>query len=129
MEKSKCPHPRLNLYGDERLSRFLFEEKHFDSQQAFKPPANLKFSVFRTSKSSEASIWHIGDTFVAAPIGRPILGRADLAAQIYSDHKLQFEPNGKPQTRHTNILGWNSDKPQDLEKRAALALAATWIRR
>lgn len=124
-----CPHPRNNLHENERVSRFIFDEKHLrtKSQAAFRPNKELKFSIYRTTKLQEHKIWGIGNEYVAYAVGKPIIGRADISASAYYESALHFDPNGKPHTRHADVLGWNTNKPDDLERRMRLAMTAQWI--
>lgn len=126
MDSIKCPHPRNLVCKDERISRFIFDEKHLrtKSQATFIPPKSLKFSTYRTTRKEENEIWQIGEEYVSKTRGLPIVGRVDLSASAYTDRSLSFEPDGIPHTRHTNIVGWNTNKPDDLERRIKLAMAA-----
>jgi hypothetical protein len=126
MTDKPCGHPRKIVFGSERLTRFVFDSKYLQgmNQAIFKVGHTLKFSTYRTTRNSEAQIWAIGKKHVET--NKPILGRVDLAATSYTENNLQFEPNGKPHTRHNDVIGWNTNKPDDLEKRMALAQLGAW---
>ncbi|HAX90642.1 MAG TPA: hypothetical protein DCY07_00330 [Rhodospirillaceae bacterium] len=126
MTKSTCPHPRNIVAPNERLSRFIFDPAFIKgnvSQSIFKPPKNLTFSTYRTTKINDAAIWHIGDKYVAPP-NKPVLGRVDLLAVDYQNEGLGFIPNGIPHPRHADVVGWNTNKPDDHAKRVSLAMKA-----
>ena len=127
-----CRHPRKYISPKERLSRFLFDEAHVFKngdikQAAFSPNKDLKYSVYRTSRSSESEIWVIKSEQVddRRTDGKKSIGRFDILAEAFITSNLQFDPNGKPHTRHANVVGWNSNKPDDLQKRQELAKLAS----
>ena len=127
----KCPHPRSYVASQEKLTRFVYEQSHIKNnrvkQQVFYPGRDNALSVYRTNEISAQQIWHLCDAYVDGlrGDGKKAYGRAELSAKIFTDLGFTFNPDGKPHTRHTNVLGWNTHKPDDLEKRNLLALAAT----
>ena len=126
MEKT-CPHPRFYVDSGEKLTRFVYEESHIKkrvTQHVFKQGEDNTLSVYRTNDISPKNIWDICVKYVDGERsdGKKSYGRAELSAKSFTDNYLLFEPNGKPHTRHTNILGWNANKPDDLESRNILAL-------
>ena len=129
MTRQPCPHPRNVVILSEKISRFIFEKAHLKSknQAVFKAPASLRFSVYRMTKVSDDEIWETCRDYVENLRGMPAVGRVDLQAEEYALQGLGFDPNGKPHTRHTDVVGWKTHKPDDLEKRMALALAGKWI--
>ncbi|MEQ1705823.1 MAG: hypothetical protein ABL867_07640 [Rickettsiales bacterium] len=128
--KKTCPHPRSYVDYKEKLTRFVYEESHIKghvSQQVFKQGKDNTLSIYRTNYLSPQHIWDICVKYVDGKRtdGRKSCGRAELSAKSFIDNGLSFEPNGKPHTRHANVLGWNTNKPDDQERRNILALAAT----
>ncbi len=113
----------------ETLARFAIEKTYFRPSDgtvrhnAFLPSRDCNSSVFRISGLAEAEIWDIGNTHVALPRDKPLLGRAEIIAQHVLDNKLGVEP-AEPPPRHANIVGWPDDKAarrQIAQELAALA--------
>lgn len=104
----------------ERISRYLLLQKHFDARaqiifaQAFKPPRPTEefpirqTSVYRTQGINESEIWGIGAEYVTARHSKrwPVLGRADLTAKDVFDAGLLIVPNPDPHPRHADIERW-----------------------
>jgi hypothetical protein len=127
MTNKRCPNPKITVVRQERLSRFIFDIdqiKNKVSQSLFRPAANLTFSTYRTTKLEDNQIWYIGETYTGTPQGKPVAGRIDLLAMDYETEGLRFDPNGVPHRRHVNVMGWNTNKPDDHAKRVELARKA-----
>jgi hypothetical protein len=124
----------------EQLARFLSEGHHFSKStltvkyQAFSPPKNLRFSVFRISSDPppglipEEDIWSIARDLVERTRG-PVLGRADLSASNIAPEGLRLEPAPMPHPRHANIVGWPEEREKQKAIKKALAAKATLVLR
>lgn len=114
--------------SNERLSRFLFDKKHFATSEyrvkhtAFMPPNTLRVSVYRSSTMNESEVWTIGDQFVAPARGKQVLGRADLSAAHVVEASLSVEPETTPHPLHADLTGWTADRLQ--QRVTALKLAS-----
>ena len=114
----------------EALTRYVLDRTSYKPSEgrvrhnAFMPPSNLRLSVYRSSGLSEATIWELGNQNVAAPRGKPLVGRADILASDVSDsdEALKLEPDPEPHPLHANIIGWPEQK--DKQKLIALKLAS-----
>lgn len=128
MDNAKCSHPRTCVHDEEVISRFIFDEKHIKkkTQAVFKPPANGSFSTYRITRKKEQEVWNISEKYVEPYIKGDTVGRVDLFAKDYVSEGLEFDPDGKPHTRHTNIVGWNPHKPDDLDRRLSLVRRGNW---
>lgn len=114
----------------ERLSRYILGNTLFKrnrtriSPQLFMPsPKTQNTSVYRTQGCPEAEIWNIGDRYVTPlhPEHKPILGRADISAQMVFDSELRVTPHPIPHFRHANIDGWPTELHEQLMKATELA--------
>jgi len=113
---------------EEPLSRFLFSTKsHFSIEKklvksgAFLPePTTLETSVFRTTGLLSSEIWAIGERHVAKPSGRTLRARAELLAKSVYSVALNIHPDNNPE-RHATIVGWPTEKNEQLMLAAQLA--------
>lgn len=90
------------------------------------PALNKNISIFQTSVFhinglDEASIWVIGETHVAGPLGKTLYGRGDILAAVVEEKKLGIDYDNTP-PRHANIIGWPTEKHE--QKSLAQELAA-----
>ena len=113
--------------NDERLARFIVVEKYVRANQtvrfeAFRPYKYVELSVSRHRDLSEDELWSLGAE-VAAKIGKPLLGRADLRAAAVRAVRLEVKPD-EPPRNHANIVGWAAEKSAQLSHAQALAAAA-----
>ena len=126
LKKDKIP---KEINSQEIISRYLTSKRWYSSvndivkPQAFMPPPDLKFSVYRTNNLSESEIWNIGLKKVIANMSNPktLYGRADIRALNILESNLQIEPDNTP-PRHANIVGWPDLKEE--QKSFAQELAA-----
>jgi len=132
LKKDKIPR---EINSQEIISRYLTSKKWYSrvndivKPQAFMPPPDLRFSVYRTDNLSESEIWKIGLKKVIAKMKKPktLYGRADIRALNILEINLQIVPDNKP-LRHANIVGWPELKEerksfaQELAKKASLKL-------
>lgn len=112
---------------DERLARFIVVEKYIRADQtvrveAFRPYKYVELSASRHRDLTEPELWSLGAE-VAAQIGKPLLGRADLRAADARAVKLEVMPD-EPPRNHANIIGWAAEKSAQLSHAQALAAAA-----
>jgi hypothetical protein len=122
------------LSPEERTTRFIFTESHFDAASgvvkyaAFMPSAKTRnISVYRTSGCPEWRVWALGGLFVARRrLGKPtLLARGDLAAHFILQEGLRVDPDPSPHPRHAVVTNWPDDKPQQRVKAMVLAQHAT----
>ncbi|MEI6730507.1 MAG: hypothetical protein WCL30_04540 [Pseudomonadota bacterium] len=131
MNSSKCSHPRKNVFPKEILTRFEYDPIYIKNgivnQNVYKSGKDGTLSVYRTNEISVQRIWDICDKYVDGKRldGKKAIGRVEILAEVFLTSGLNFDPNGKPHTRHINVIGWHSDKPQDLTRRQELAKLAT----
>lgn len=112
----------------ETLSRFIFQTNQYRPSNktvrhtAFLPnPNNGETSVYRTSDINDEEIWSIGDREVAPKREKPVLGRADIIADVVMSQHLEIIPSESPE-RHANITEWPYERSE--QKLIALELAA-----
>ena len=129
---SKRPDPAL-IREEETLSRFIKSGSHYSKEKrevkygAFIPTKKGQTSVFRTSGLTEGGIWLLGRDQVGSSLasGHRMHGRGDIRAREIRPTGLRAEPEVSTHPRHANILGWPSEKPQQLVLAGQLALNAT----
>ena len=113
---------------EETLTRYITQRNHirrFNNtvrHSAFLPNREGKTSIFRTSNTTNEAIWDIGNRYVVPSRG-PILGRADLTANIVIEKDLQIVPHEPPE-KHANIIGWPEEKSKQMQIAMELAAAA-----
>jgi hypothetical protein len=125
----RCRHPRSYVDKAEKLTRFVYELSFINkrvSQNVFRVGHDNTLSVYRTNDCRAEHIWNICSQFVDGlrADNKKACGRVELNAKAFMELKFAFDPNGKPHTRHTDVLGWHANKPDDLDRRNALALAS-----
>ena len=115
----------------EEVSRWLYLEGLFNVKskkvyaRAFGvvlSPISGRFetSVYRTSGLPNDKIWDL-----ASPRGAlKCLARAELHVSEVNQIGLDVVPEPSVHERHANIVGWSTDEPDRLQKRAELALQA-----
>lgn len=117
----------------ENLSRFILDEDYIRRKDntvkwtAFKPPKDLRLSVFRTSGVAEAEIWAIGLRIVAEPQGKSLVGKADLIASVVRNHGLDVVSQEPPE-RHADIINWPARREERTEIAMQLAKNAIFHR-
>jgi hypothetical protein len=123
---------RAVVEDDELLVRFIFDRKHIDkSHSTVKPEAFLPHgsplatSVFRTAGINDAQIWEIAND-IAAKRSRSYKGRADFLAQTLHGTPLKLDADDDP-PRHANIVGWPTEKADQLLLALGLASDATLV--
>jgi len=125
----------------EPITRVIFYHRHFDATDAkvkfgaFLPPAKSHgssipadqrtTSICRVKGLGEEEIWVKADRI--AGTRPPPRARADLPARAVTEIGLQIDV-GTGQTRHAEIVGWESES-HILEMAGKLALAATLVLR
>lgn len=120
----------------ETVARFLVHDRHFSVKNnsvkaaAFEPDSRGEKSVFRVDGIDEAARWNLGVEQVEA-FSKPHLvqGRGDFFAREVSTVELAFAIDPADHFRHTNIVGWPSEKSQAKLKAAQLALKAKLVMR
>jgi len=110
----------------ETLSRFIFQKSQYKTSDntvrytAFIPSSkNGETSVFCTSDIHDEKIWNIGRE-VSVKRGKPVLGRADIVADVVMSQDLEIN-SSEPPERHANIIGWPDERSK--QKLIALELA------
>ena len=109
-----------NVDPSERITRYLLSKSEFVKTKgkvkhnAFMPPPTGKKSVYRTSGLTENEIWNIGKQFVAKPRNKTLRARGDIAASDIQERGLQIIPDKTPHPKHADIVGWPSEKHDQL---------------
>ncbi len=121
------------------LSRFAFTKKWVSKADggfrlkyhAFMPRSvhghPLEVSVFRVDGLSEAQIWEHGRRY-ALPPGRNFHGRGDVTLHVVNATgplRLEFD---EPPPRHANVVGWPTERDQQLALAQDLASRARSVR-
>jgi hypothetical protein len=128
--------PVPGLIDEDPLARFLLFERHYAATKnrvkpaAFEPPPDgiAATSVFAIRGLPEATVWELGQVFVATLRGRTLKARADVQVRHVREVSLQVVLDNVP-ARHVNIVGWPAEKSarksclQELAARATLKLA------
>ncbi len=119
---------------DERITRFIFSERHFNkakghvSYAAFMPSRRTRdISVYRTSNCREWKIWAIGDLFVARlrPDNVTLQARGDVSSRTIFQQRLSIAAKSSPHPRHAAVTDWPNEQPQQKIKAIVLAQNAT----
>jgi len=119
--------------ASERISRSLLSKREYAANNnrvkhnAFLPPPNLEHSVYRTSSLDDSAIWKLGRSYVAEPRGKTLKGRGDLRASVILDTGLTLNSDPAPHPLHANIIGWPTDKHEQLQLAVELAEAASLV--
>lgn len=118
----------------EPLNRFLLNRHEFGTNpprvthHAFMPNLNRKVgrlekSIHRIRGLSSARVWQLGRLFVEQRVNsRTIKARAVGGPRVVVAAGLGFRVGGSPWPRHTDIVGWPSEK--DRQKLLAMEVAA-----
>lgn len=108
------------LTATELLSRFLTSERsHFNrtkgvvKKNAYMPARDGETSTFRTEGLAAPQIWAIGDKFIAASTGKPVLGRGETTVADVNAVGLTVNPDNDP-PRHAGIRGWPEEKHEKM---------------
>lgn len=117
---------------DERISRFIFYQRHIKSGEisgaAFLPSKTAQnTSVYRTGMCSEKKVWLLGNLFVERlrKDKRAIIARGDVVSEAVFDQDLKIVSTPDPHPRHAVVCNWPDDKSRQRIKANALALKAT----
>lgn len=86
------------------------------------PNQDLETSVYRIKSLNSQQINKIGEENVAKPLGKSLLGWADIVVLSILEQNLKVEPEPTPHRLHANIVGWSPDKSK--RKMIAIELAA-----
>ena len=120
--------------SSERITRYLFSKNSFRENNSLRhnefmpPPANYRWSVYRTSTLHETEIWQIGKEVVSPARKLPLIGRGDLSAEKVLALCLSISPATTPHPLHANVEGWKADTVKDRLLALKLAEAATGYR-
>ena len=123
----------MNVPPGEKLTRFIFSNKHFSVMnrevkfKAFTPSANSTgISVYCISELSDSEVWEIGREYVQRE-GRIIKARADLLAEVVYENHLTVIPDTTPHELHANITPLPADKRARDRIARNLALASQLV--
>jgi hypothetical protein len=113
------------------LTRFLFTKGSDFNASRVKAAAFIDFrdprvSVFDSTDTNDAEIWHWGDEHVAPLRNKPVLARADLPHAAVEAAGLNLVLD-EPPPRHYNICGFSDDKSAIMLLAQKLADASTLI--
>jgi len=112
----------------ELIGRHITQKSYFRpsdgtvKHNAFMPNKNGETSVYRINGLTNQEIWAIGDRFVGAVIGKPILGHAEILADSILSKNLSIISKPKPHPLHADIMNW-PESPSE-KKSLAQKLAA-----
>jgi hypothetical protein len=121
----------LPVRPSETVARFLLQASHFAATKrlvkphSFLPTKGGETSVYRTDSLTAEQVWGLARTHVERGSSRRVRARADIQAEAVYNQGLIFDPDGKPDLRHANIVGWPSGKDRQLLIALELARAAT----
>lgn len=114
----------------EKLARFVFESKKFTrnppriKHKAFHPdPIDMGTSVSRIDGLDETTIWEIGDQ-AGERRQKRALARGEFLASSVKRIDLNVIVD-EPPPRHALIIGWSTDKSEQMSKAQELAAQAT----
>ncbi len=127
--------------AEERISRFVFNEKQFNVNKGrvrpgpFKPPdpeperPERQLSVYRTEGCDESEVWYLADEYVTKKRTdkRPALARGDLKGNEIMKEDLQILPHPDPHHRHANIVNWPDEDALREFKAVSLAQKARLV--
>lgn len=87
-----------------------------------------ELSISRTDGLTDADVWAMGDSVVAAPSGRTVVARGDFRLREVRElrvdaWRLRIHPD-EPPPRHAVIVGWPPQTETDARKRFAQELRA-----
>lgn len=115
---------------NEDLVRYIFDQRkirasdHSAKYQNFLPPSGkTEISVYRASGIEHEEIVSIGDKYVGAARGQPVLAYALTKAASYIDNELFFVPTELPHPRHVNVFGL-ADHAANIQKAQKLSAAS-----
>jgi hypothetical protein len=117
------------LAAGERLSRFLFGDRHYSSTKrlvkpgAFDPSPYRELSVGHTTGLTTAEVWSLGEVVRIHTRLPKLYARADIDAAHVVERKLKAIRDDEGYERHTNILGWPDIEDPDTRKRVWKNLA------
>ena len=111
----------LWVSDNERLSRFIFSDKHFSKSKnqvkaaAFmppNPPRRLALSVYRSGSLSENQVWNIGRKYVekVRTDDKKIQARADIDVKVVRQATLEVISKPDPHPLHADIIGWTLEE-------------------
>ena len=116
----------MPIDSSETISRFIFQKSQYKTSDntvkytAFIPSSkNGETSVFCTYNINDEEIWNIGRE-VSVKRGKPVLGRADIIADVVTSQDLEIIPSEPPE-RHADITGWPDERSE--QRLIALELA------
>lgn len=119
----------------EQITRYIVQRRGHHSVEkcvvkyaAFMPPKNGAMSVYRTSGLDDREIWEVGRTYVGQPQGKAIRARGDISARNIREAGgggLDVVPAPQPHKLHAHIIGWPSEKDEQMMLAKELAHAAT----
>jgi hypothetical protein len=111
--------PVLPVEPREQITRFLRFSGHFRGgrvrPEGCLPPEpdeavpRYELSVYRVDNLTPAEIWAIAEAHVHTA-ATPMKARGTTQASVYIEALLAFDPDGIPHPRHTNVIGWATDK-------------------
>jgi len=72
-----------------------------------KGTGRFEWSTYRAKGATSAELWSICskhiDNAAASYVPK---ARGICAASVFMDQGLSFDPDGKPHSRHANVIGW-----------------------
>ena len=127
MPEESIPELPTTVGSTESIARYLTHSNHYHRQdqtvswRAFKPPQDLRLSVFRIDGLSTENIWEIGQVNVVERMTPPgnLHGVGKIQASDVRELHLDIDPDNSP-SRHACIVGW-PEGDEEKHKRMSLA--------
>lgn len=123
--------PQQRAVSDEEiLGRFILSGRLRPSAsgqvppEAFLPYKRVELSVTRHIGLTNHRLWACGKC-VSKKRNLPLYGRADVAASVPRNRRLDVLPS-EPPRNHANIVGWPPEKPAQMSYAIDLAAAAVY---
>ena len=113
----------MELTPGERISRFMFGDRHYSAKKrllkpgAFNPSPYDELSVGHTTGLDTAQIWQLGEVVRAHTKSPTLYARADLDVAHVLEQKLKAVRDDQDYERHTNVIGWPVVADDDAKKR------------
>ena len=96
----------------ETICRFILDKNYFRKadlgvkHNAFMPAKNGEVSVYRIDGLERSELEEIGSNYVAKPRGKPLIGFANVKAEVPLANGLRGLGTKEPHSRHANITNW-----------------------
>lgn len=118
----------MPLKGTDILARHALDKNHRRADnsvkaKAFQPAKDGAMSSFKITGLKDVRIKALGNKYVAAPRGKPLVGWSEIDVGSVQVHGLTLVHDNTP-FRHVNIVDWPKDKGECLSIQQQLASKA-----